>query len=395
MVETITQSRKQGGARSVDASAVGLKPVRPVLGWAAVGLLFNVLAAYVVGRFLLDGPTPTHRGPTEASDLLWAGVVFWQVFSLVAMLVAGYVWLVRPWRRERRITTDGLFVLVFALLYWQDPLSNWAAAQWTLNAMYVNLGSWGQYFPGFIAPNQHLTPEPILSEGPVYVWGVFGAIVFSNYLMRRAKARWPNIGHAKLIAICYFFFVALDSIAEPLVMALFGGWTYAGSIKGLTLFEGRYFQFPIYQGFHWGVTWTAMALVRFYMNDRGETIVERGIAQVRASAKGKTFLRFLALSGVMNVLYLFTYNLPMGYWALNQSTWPTEIQERSYYTYGVCGPGTDYACSGPGVPIPKANKSLSVGPAGQLNSNNVAPAVTPPADRADEGLLTPILLDPD
>jgi hypothetical protein len=138
-----------------------------------------------------------------------------------------------------------------------------------------------------------------------------------------------------------------------------------------------------------------MALIRFYMNDRGETIVERGIDRVRTSVRTKTAVRFLALSGVMNLPYLFTYNLPMGYWALNQSTWPAEVQQRSYYTYGVRGPGTDYACSGPGVPIPKANKSLSVGPDGQLNSDNTPPALRPPADRADERPLTPLLLNPD
>ena len=31
--------------------------------------------------------------------------------------------------------------------------------------------------------------------------------------------------------------------------------------------------------------------------------------------------------------------------------WPQDTQQRSYFTSGLCGPLTDRACSGPGVPF--------------------------------------------
>jgi hypothetical protein len=48
------------------------------------------------------------------------------------------------------------------------------------------------------------------------------------------------------------------------------------------------------------------------------------------------------------------------------SSYPADVQKRSYFTDGICGAGTDTACSGPNVPIPVGNSSARVGPNGTL-----------------------------
>jgi hypothetical protein len=57
------------------------------------------------------------------------------------------------------------------------------------------------------------------------------------------------------------------------------------------------------------------------------------------------------------------------------SAWPQDVQKRSYFTSGVCGPGTDVACPDPRVPFPRGESSLRVAPDGSLVVPN---GTTPP-----------------
>ena len=50
---------------------------------------------------------------------------------------------------------------------------------------------------------------------------------------------------------------------------------------------------------------------------------------------------------------------------LHGGPWPADVQNRSYLTNGVCGPGTSYACASPSVPTPRRN-SAHLDPAGEL-----------------------------
>src|SRR5204863_10981 len=145
----------------------------------------------------------------------------------------------------------------------QDPLANWNGIVFTYNAIYPNLGGWANFLPGHLTPNQHLTPEPLIASGALYVWACFGGVVICNQVMQAARRRSPRLGTLGLMAV----------------------------------------------GLFWG---------------------------------------------------------PHG------GTFPTDITKRSYFMYGVCGPGTDYMCPGPDVPLPKMN-GLHVNPEGQLVGPKGAP----------------------
>jgi hypothetical protein len=71
---------------------------------------------------------------------------------------------------------------------------------------------------------------------------------------------------------------------------------------------------------------------------------------VRGNSKTKAWIRWLALCGVLNVMFL-AYNLVLIALTLHQSEWPVDIQKRSYFTQEMCGAKTDRACPGPQVPI--------------------------------------------
>jgi hypothetical protein len=287
-----------------------------------------------------------------------------EVGSVAAAVGVAYWFLVRPWRREGRVTLDGLFVIAFASLYWQDPLANYSQAWVTYNTAFVNFGSWTTDIPGWLAPNGNLFPEAVLWAGPVYIYAIFTAVLVANQLMRRAKQRWPRLGTAGLVGLCFAFFVVADLFIEVAWMRL-GWFAYPGSISWLTIFHGHYYQFPIYEPILFGACWTAFACLRYFRDDKGRTLAERGIDELRATPRQKSGLRLLALVGALNAILLVGYEVPIQWFALHADEWPQDIVKRSYLTDGLCGPGTDYACSGPGVPVPRPD-SAHLGPDGRL-----------------------------
>jgi hypothetical protein len=73
-------------------------------------------------------------------------------------------------------------------------------------------------------------------------------------------------------------------------------------------------------------------------------------------------------------MYVTLYDLPMNFFATHVDSFPADVQERSYLTSGMCGLGTDRACSDPRLPIPHEG-SAYVSPQGQL----ITPVAPSPA----------------
>lgn len=183
------------------------------------------------------------------------------------------------------------------------------------------------------------------------------------WLMRKIKTRWPQIGTFGLLAIMFGFFALVDAVVDPLGMLL-GLWSYAGGISWFTIFHGHRYQYPLQEGILVGIWWTTMTCFRYYMNDRGETIGERGLDSLRVRGHKKTTVRFLALTGAMNVAFL-SYSIPAAILGLYASPWPHDVTKRSYMTNGICGEGSTVACPGPAVPIARPD-SANVTPEGKL-----------------------------
>ena len=101
----------------------------------------------------------------------------------------------------------------------------------------------------------------------------------------------------------------------------------------------------------------ASRVVYHFRDERGDTIVERGIEQVEPERR-RPWLRWLALVAAVNAIFL-VYNVGWTWFALHQDPWPQDLIERSYLMDELCGPGTGMACPGPEVPIPTATPGTS------------------------------------
>jgi hypothetical protein len=162
-------------------------------------------------------------------------------------------------------------------------------------------------------------------------------------------ARHSTMSAFRVFTVAYAGFTVLDFVLEGLFLRT-GMYSYPGAVHSWTLFAGKTYQFPIYEILTWGLAWTLYATVYAYRDDRGMTLVERGVEKLRVGPKRKKLVRFLALVAVFNLIFLWQ-NTVLIVISTDQDPWPTGY--KSYQNTQICGPRTAYACPGPKVLIPK------------------------------------------
>jgi Spirocyclase AveC-like len=336
-------------------------PVRStpaITWWALIGGIFLTIETYVLIRWV-TGPYFHHvsTGPSTPPTWMKAVMISWQSVGIPVALGLVYWMLVRPWRRDGRITTDGLLLLAFFLVSWQDPLSDYFNQWFTYNAYLVNMGSWVRDVPGWLsfgAPG-HMLVEPIVWMPFVYVLAFWLVTLFGCWTMRQAHRRWPQMGTLGLICCAFVTCMAFDVICEGLIIMPLGFYNYAGG--HLALFPNAYNRFPLHEAPIAGALWTGCAALRYFKDDTGLTVVERGMDKLRIGNARRNWMRFLAICGMVNVLYMLCYNLPNAFIGANSHALPRDLLSRSYFLDGTCGPGTDRACPGPGTPLSRGGTS--------------------------------------
>ena len=337
-----------GVARETAApTAPETRKARPIVWFGVIGAGFVLLEAWIYITWFTTGEahrTPTGSSPIPTSTHVWAAV--FQISGVVLTVVA-IVLAARQSIRQRRLSWDAMLVIAWVSLYWQDPLINYVRHVYLYSSVLWNWGSWVERIPGWRSPGGHLLPEPILFSGNAYFWLGPGASILAFFFMRRARRRWPQLGVIGTILCGLAGMVALDILAEVTFIRT-GLYAYPGAIRSLSAWGGHRYQFPIYEAILWGSVWTTMGALRFFRDDRGRSVVERGVDRV-AAPRWRTPLRVLALVGVANVAML-AYSVAINYTALFADPFP-----RGYPTWLLnrqCGQGTTYACSSPRIPIP-------------------------------------------
>ena len=328
---------------------------RAVLGWAGLGGGFLAVEAWAIANWILSGDaTPTPTGPTPVPGWMLASIR--TIECTVGLGVVGIIWffVIRPWRRNGAISRDGWLCLVFCSMAWQDTFLNFFQPWFTYNAATLNLGSWNSHVPGWASPHGNLIANPLLFYGG-YGTVVFGGVLLGNAVARRVAARYGLQSPRRIAAVIFGFF-ALFCWFE-LIFLRAGLYAYPGGIKALTLCRGQHYQYPLYEWLALVSVMSAWSCMWYFRNDRGETLAEVGIERVGGTARRRTAVRVLALAGLGNLIFVVFYSGPLAIAGLYSDAWPADVTTRSYFTSGLCGPGTDYACPGPGVPIARRGSS--------------------------------------
>jgi hypothetical protein len=344
---------------------------RPVLTLAVLGALLLAFELYVLARWV-TGPDfrPTLPGPDPLPA--WTGffLTFMQIATPIGAAVCLWFWIVRPWRREGRLTTDGMFALAAGMIFFWDMCMNYTSITLFYNSHLMNFGAWANgAWPGWTAPGGNLLPEPILIVVPAYTCLVFSQVMFMLWLLRRAKARWPDMGWVRTIAVIVVGLTITDTIVESTVLRM-GVYAYPGGIRGLTLFAGQTYQMPMTETFFFGgLGFGSIAVFMHFRDDKGRTVLERGLERVRVSARQKQLIKFLAVFGAVHGAFVILYMVPCQWLATHSDPYPAGYP--SYLTNGMCRSGADgTTCPGPGIvmPRPAQNKIFAMNGEGPAES---------------------------
>jgi Spirocyclase AveC-like len=364
------------GKRRAVAGTVSKFWDTPVAWWAAGGAAFLALEAYVFIAWIASSDFKRiYPGVTPLPS--WMKVALVSCCVSTAGLALWLLWrfVIKPWRREGHLTATGAFGLATCLMFWQDPCQNMIMPWFSYNHWLPNMGSWINQVPFMNEPHGTALADPIYASMPGFVLLYFGGMLVTRYVLERARRRNPDIGTPKLLVLSIGVATVVMGCLELAWMHT-GFYIYPRTIHAWTLFSGNYYQIPFYEFLIDGVTVAAMGWIMFFRNDRGETVVERGMTQLGFSQKRRALLQFLAFTCMINIIF-GAYDLAVQPFVLNAGSVPKAITERSYFMGGYCGQGTNMACWNTANPIPTAD-SGAVNPNGVLVQGKYPIAKTPP-----------------
>ena len=184
------------------------------------------------------------------------------------------------------------------------------------------------------------------------MYGVLLITIVGCWIMRAIKTRWPGISNLRLILVTYLIAFVFDFIMEGCVLLPLGLYAYPGAIRSVSINAGTYYQWPVYEGVMWGAVQAGFCCLRFFTDDRGQTLVERGLDRVGGGAVKQQFTRFLAIFAAVSALFFFFYNVPAQWMGMHADPWPEDVLKRSYFSGYVCGEGSNRPCPHPSLPIP-------------------------------------------
>jgi hypothetical protein len=326
---------------------------QPVVWWACLGAAMMIFMAVVIGRWV-TGPyfKSVEHGPSKLPDGQHAALVVIQVGGCALALFCIYWALIRPWLKERRVASEGLLVVAYGTLYFQDPISN-ASNYWFLyNTHLWNRGSWINDLPlinGYTGTPGKMWSEPIFGMGPGYVYFWVIGVWAGNLAFKAVLRKFPKVGLPGAIVACYFSIVLFDVILEAFIWMRSGFFVYPGA-RWLTLFGDSYLAYPFIEGAMIGMLLVPFVLMRHFRDDKGYTFAERGVDKLNVGSKTKVGLRFLALVAVSQCFFFFAYNIWAYQVGAHSTTYQKEVLERSQFLNGLCGGDSGRACPGGAVP---------------------------------------------
>jgi hypothetical protein len=312
--------------------------------WAGIGAVHFVVAAYIAVKWLTSGDLhASDTGSDDAPTHVIAAVNIGQMLSPIIGAGIVYWWLIRPWMRERRLTTEGMVLIAALCLYFPyDITNNYVSFFFQYNSHFWNVGSWAGEIPGSIIPRGHNVVEPPIFMFPAYAWGVFLPMLWGSKFMGFLRRKYPAMGNFGLIGITLGLCCIFDLIGEGTVVAL-QIESYYGAQHHLSFFGGTIYQFPAYETLFIGLLYVGGAALLFFRDDKGRTFLEKGVDNVRNGTKQ------LALVGFLVTVEFLGFMVPINWMAMHVDSFPSDA--KSYMLQDVCGPGTPYACPVEGAPL--------------------------------------------
>lgn len=284
-----------GGATSAHTQSRRLSAAQI---WAFWGIILLIAQIYTWVGFFGHGPVSAEpEGPYKPMTF-WAARVVEVMNWSVLLWALSYV--IRQCRRERRFTFDAQFCVAGALTYWCDPIVEFFQPIFFNTAYYVNVHDWTGFMPFIVNPDAGQILEPYLAYFPIYAGGFLSCAITLNALMARVKARNPDVSIFTLFALGFVIGAVLEIVME-LVWLNFELISYPGAPDFLAVYVGD-LKMPFIEWVTAGIVFASFSLVRFYVNDKGERITERGLEHFAVPVR--RIISTLAMMAILNSLMI-------------------------------------------------------------------------------------------
>jgi hypothetical protein len=257
---------------------------------AALGAVYFFVEIWTLTAWLSDGvhEVTAFRDPNSVDA--HAAMVY-QILAVI-LAIGVMIHLVRSCMRERRLTFDAKFCIMGFLLYFVDPFANWAQPTFYYSSNWVNLANWCGHAPLMVNPDCGRLPEPVLFLWLLYTFAFLLFAMGMNKVMGAIKRWRPTISTIGLIGTAFGIAMLIDAALE-LPMIAFKLWYYPGWPLSLT---GSAMRYPFAAPFIASILFTGLASVRYFKDDKGRTIVERGIDHLKPATRSVVVI--LALIGI-------------------------------------------------------------------------------------------------
>jgi hypothetical protein len=319
----------------------------PVVVAASVGAVLLCFELYLLLAWI-GGPNfqEVSSGPSEPPTWMKIAIRSTEVACVLLAAALIHRFVVRPWRRERRVPFDGLLVLAALGTSLYDPLNSYFHNWFAYNSYFVNYGTAMVEVPGWQSYNQpgEQIAWPIFFIPPLYAAMFLGVVAFGCFLLRWSSARWPQLPTAGQLLICFAaMFVGDAALEGPVVMRL-GFYDHTG--WSLAFLDSHYGHNALKNIVFVAVCLTATSWLRFHRNDRGETLVERGSSRLGDTGLKANGVRFLAVYAAMQAILFFGYHAPVAIGTQLQpdNPWHENMVENSFLNDHLCGVGTPRDC---------------------------------------------------
>jgi hypothetical protein len=308
-------SSAEGLNRGEVVSAEAAQRRGAVTGWALFGALWGLIAAQAIVRWIIsDQFEPVlPAGPDVFAQWRLISLRVLEVVSFTVLL--GFVWfcVVRPRRRDGRLSLDGRLVIsgVFGAI--ADACLNLQVYLFAWNAHAVNLGAWTAFMPFHNPETSTRYAEALLWGVPMYIYLNTGAAIVGCRVVLTLRARFPRISNVSAFAALYLAFFVGALLLENIIIRVTQAYAYAQTPASVTLFAGSLYQFPIYESVFVAAISLAYTVVRMSALDStdGVSCIERGYQRWRPALQEP--VRLLAVVGFGAAAFLVLYHLPLNW----------------------------------------------------------------------------------
>jgi hypothetical protein len=250
---------------------------------------------------------------------MWREVSLRILEALSMGVLLGFVWfcIVRPWRRDGRLSLEGKFVIggVFGAV--ADAFLNSCAYLFAWNAHSVNAGVWTAFLPFHQTGASSRYAEGVLWGVPMYIYFCTGAALIGCQVIRALRKRFPGISNVSAFTVVWLLEFFGGLILENTIIRITQAYGYAQTNEALTLFAGATYQFPVYESLFTASLGVAFSYVRLTALESpdGVSCIERGYERWRPSLQAP--LRLLAVIGFSAIALIMMYHLPFNWLGVN------------------------------------------------------------------------------